>query len=54
MGIHLRVFSESYPMNTNMAGFTWYLKVLVLWTKVALALEVLMMHFLPKPFMENI
>ena len=43
MGTHLRVLSESYLMNTNMAGFRWFSKfcVLVLWAKVALALEVL-------------
>ena len=42
MGTHLRVLSESYLMNTNMAGFRWFLKnlcILVLWMKVALALE---------------
>ena len=42
MGTHLRVLSESYPMNTNMSGFRWFFKnlcILVLWTKVASALE---------------
>ena len=42
MGTYMRVLRESNPMNTNMAGFGWYskiLKILVLWTKVALALE---------------
>ena len=42
MGTHLRVLSESYPMNTNMAGFRYVFRnlcVLVLWTKVASALE---------------
>ena len=42
MGTHLRVLSESYLMNTNMTGFWWFSKnlgILVLWTKVALALE---------------
>ena len=42
MGTHLRVLSESYPMNTNMTGFRWILRILcifVLWKKVALALE---------------
>ena len=37
-----RVLSESYPMNTNMTGFRWFFQnicVLVLWAKVALALE---------------
>ena len=24
MGIHLRVLSDSYPMNTNMTGFRWF------------------------------
>ena len=23
-GTHLRVLSESYPMNTNMTGFRWF------------------------------
>ena len=27
MGIHLRVVSESYPMNTNMTGFRWFSKI---------------------------
>ena len=27
MGTILRVLSESYPMNTNMTGFKWFLKV---------------------------
>ena len=38
MGTHLRVLSESYLMNANMAGFRWFSKsfVLVLWTKVAM------------------
>ena len=26
MGTHLRVLSESYPMNTNMTGFLWFSK----------------------------
>ena len=42
MGTHPKVLSESYPMNTNMAGFRWFSKVLVyLWfeKKVVLALE---------------
>ena len=41
MGTHLRVLSESYPMNTNMTVFkcVFFLNlcVLVLWTKVALS-----------------
>ena len=28
MGTHLRVLSESYPMNTNMTGFRWFSKSL--------------------------
>ena len=42
MGTHLRVHSESFPMNTNMTGFRGFSKiffVLVLWSKVASALE---------------
>ena len=27
MGTHLRVLSESFPMNTNMTGFRWFLKI---------------------------
>ena len=27
MGTHLRVLSESYPMNTNMIGFRWFSKI---------------------------
>ena len=27
MGTYLRVFSESYPMNTNMPGFIWFSKM---------------------------
>ena len=27
MGTHLRVLSESYPMNTNMTGFRWFSKI---------------------------
>ena len=26
MGTHLRVLSESFPMNTNMTGFQWFFK----------------------------
>ena len=37
MGTHRRVLRESYPMHTNMTGFRWFC-ILVLWTKVALAL----------------
>ena len=39
MGTHMRVLSESYPMNTNMTGFRWFSKILVIWTKVASASE---------------
>ena len=28
MGTHLRVLSESYPINTNMTGFRWFQKTL--------------------------
>ena len=42
MGTHLRVLGESYPMNTNMTGvkkvFNFFC-ILVIWTKVASALE---------------
>ena len=27
MGAHLRVFSRSYPINTNMTQFRWFLLV---------------------------
>ena len=39
MGTHLRVMSESYPMNTNMAGLRCFSEIFVFWTKVASALE---------------
>ena len=44
MGTHLRVLSESYPLNTNMIGFRGFQNLcsLVLWTElkeVASALE---------------
>ena len=39
-------YPESYPMHTNMTGFRWFC-ILVLWTKVALALE----NFEDKDFM---
>ena len=38
MGTHLRLLSESSPINTNMTAFRWFSK-LVLWTKVASVLE---------------
>ena len=46
MGTYLRVFSESYLMNTNMAGFGWFSKIFVslFWKKVASALEGLSPH----------
>ena len=32
IGTHLIVLSESYPMNTDMAGFKWFSKIFVsLW-----------------------
>ena len=42
MGTHLKVLGESYAINTNMTGFRWFSKnlwVLLLWTKIASALE---------------
>ena len=42
MGTHLRVLSESYPMNTNMTGFRWFSKLfasLCFVMKVVFALE---------------
>ena len=42
MGTHLKAFSESYLMNTNMTGFSGFSKTLhpcVLDIKVASALE---------------
>ena len=43
MGTHKRVFSESYLMNADTTGLSWFhfknLYNLVLWTKVVLALE---------------
>ena len=49
MGTHLRVLSESFPMNTNMTGFRWFSKNLctcVLWTKEASTWEGLMFIFI--------
>ena len=37
MGTHIRVLSESYPMNTNMTGFRWFSKIFV--SKVGSTLE---------------
>ena len=42
MGTHLRVHSESLPINTNMTGLRWFSKnicILVHRAKVAFALE---------------
>ena len=40
MGTHLRVLSESFPMNTNMTGLDGFQKILhVFWMKVASAFE---------------
>ena len=42
MATHLRLLSESFPINTNLVGFRWFsrnLFVLVLWAKVASALK---------------
>ena len=41
MGTHMRVLNESFSMNTKITGFRWFLFfcILVLWTKVASALE---------------
>ena len=38
MDTHLKVLSESYPINTNMTGFRSYSEILLLWLKVSLAL----------------
>ena len=38
MGTHLRVISESYPMNTNVTGLTCFSKIFAL-AKVASALK---------------
>ena len=48
MGTHPRALSESNPMNTNMIEFRCFFKnlyVLVLWPKVASALEGLKLKF---------
>ena len=42
VGIHMRVLSERYSLNTNMTGFRWlwkFLCVLVLWKEIASALK---------------
>ena len=38
-GYSSEILSESYPMNTNMTCFRWFLNIFVLWMKVAAALE---------------
>ena len=43
MGTHLRVLSESYMMDTNMAGFRCFSKIFAIWTKVAFELEGILM-----------
>ena len=50
MGTHSRVLSESYPINTNMTGFRQFSEIfLVLWTKLAPALEGFTISKLPQP-----
>ena len=39
MGTYLRVLSESYPVKTTMIELRCFSKILVLWMKVASALE---------------
>ena len=42
MGTHMKVLSESFPMNTNMTGFRCFpknLSVFLFWMKVASSLE---------------
>ena len=39
MTTHLRVLSESTPINTNLTGFRWVFVIIVLWAKVGSALE---------------
>ena len=43
MGTHLKVLSESYPMNSNITGLRWFSVIFVslhvLWTNVASALK---------------
>ena len=54
---YLRVLSESYPMNTNMIGFRWFskkLRTLVLWTKVASALEGLCVEDFPRMYVRPV
>ena len=47
MGTHLRVLSESFPMNTNLTGFRWFSNTFCIflpWAKVASALQGLMLN----------
>ena len=44
MGTYLRVLSESYPMTTNIKGFFKNMCFLLLWMKIASALEGLSMN----------
>ena len=40
MGTHLKVLNESFPMNTNRVQIVFKnIRILVHWTKLALALE---------------
>ena len=39
MGTHLRVLSESYPLNTNMTGFRWFLENLCALNESSLVIE---------------
>ena len=39
MGTHMRVLGESFQMNTHKTGFICFSRILVLWTKVARALD---------------
>ena len=55
MGTHLRVLSESYPMNTNKTGFRWFSKIaFALLTNVALALGELTLMLLVAYFCQYI
>ena len=39
MGTHIRVPSETYPINTNMTGIRKFSNIFVFWSRVASALE---------------
>ena len=56
MDTHLRVLSNSYLMDTNMTGFGWFQKILVLLMKVALELALSMLRLLlyGAPFVTSI